>query len=138
MEYQTFKNEMLNYNRYKKRQRELEEQIDDIIYQFCGVKAIRYDREPSSYNPYLSEQARLKMSELLEKPQKELDFIKLAINRINENLNKLPKDIQEMARLLFIEGHTLHYVGVINNYSYNGIYQKLKREVEKIWDMTVN
>lgn len=138
MEYQTFKNEMLNYNRYKKRKKELEEIIDNIIYEFCGVKAIRYDKEPSSYNQQLSEQSRLKMSELLEKPQKELDFIKLAIIRINTNLNKLPKDVQEIARLLFIEGHTLHYVGVLNNYSYNGIYQKLKREVEKIWDIIAN
>lgn len=132
MEYQTFKNEMLNYKRYKKSINELEQKIDDIIYHYCGVRAIRYDKESVSFNEQISNEMFHKMSEALQEPQKELDFTIRAIQRIEHNLSKLPKEVQEMAKMLYIDRYPLIYVGAAFGYSHNGVYQKIKREVEKI------
>lgn len=137
MDYKTFRNEMLNYRKYKSSVREIEEKIDYIVYKYAGVRAIEYDKIPGSHNPNLQEKMLLKMSEELEEPQRELDFTYLAIQHIESKLAKLPEDVREMAIMLFVDNYPLQYVGIKYGYSRSGVHARIKREVEKIWDTMI-
>lgn len=129
MNYRTFKNEVSNLKRYEQSKRELEEKIEDIIYRYGGVKGLSYSDVKITSN---KEDRLIEMSEKLEEPQRELDWTIYTINRIKRNIAKLPSDTQEMVKLLFINERSYYYVGAIYNYTANGIYQKVKREIEKI------
>lgn len=132
MDYKIFQNELKNYNQYKKSVREIEQKIDDICYKYCGVKGISYERVPSTPNPNLTQAKLIKMSIELEEPQRELDHTLMKIQDIERNLAKLPQKVREMALMLYADGYSYHYVGRLNGYSHNGIYQMMKREIEKI------
>lgn len=132
MNFDTFKHELSNLKAYKKSLVRIQEEMEDIIYQYAGVKGIRYDREPSLRNVYMSEDAKLKMSEALEEPQKEYDFTLIAIQRIERNLSMLPEDVREMCELHYVERMALKMVGDIFGYTPSGILRKIEREVERI------
>lgn len=129
MNYRTFKNEVSNLKRYEQSKKELEEKIEDIIYRYGGVKGLSYSDVKIASN---KEDRLIEMSEKLEESQRELDWTIYTINRIKGNIAKLPSDTQEMVKLLFINERSYYYVGTIYNYTANGIYQKVKREIEKI------
>lgn len=132
MNFNTFKNEVSNYVSYRRSLKHLEEERDDILYQYGGAKGIAYDRISGSGDPHSRERMLLEMSEKLEEIERAIDHTQIKIDDIERYMSKLPDDIREMATMLYVEKHTLRYVGMVNGYSYNGIYQKVKREVEKI------
>ena len=132
MDFKIFQNELKNYNKYKKSIRQLEEKIDDICYKYCGVRGVSFDRQITTPNPSLTETKLIKMSIELEEPQRELDHTLLKIQDIERNLSKLPNNIREMALMLYADGYSYHYVGVLNGYSHNGVYKLMRREIEKI------
>lgn len=132
MNYDTFKHEVSVLKAYKKSLRQIEEEMEDIIYQYCGVKGIRYDREPSIRNVAMEEATKLKMSEALEEPQREYDFTLMMIQRIERNLLLLPQDVREMCVMHYVDRMPLAYVGDAYGYTPSGAIRKMQREVEKI------
>lgn len=132
MNFDTFKHELCNLNAYRKSLKKIREEMEDIIYHYAGVKGIRYDREPSLRNIYMTEDAKLKMSEALEEPQKEYDFTLMMIQRIERNLAQLPEDTREMCVMLYVERYALKIVGDAFGYTPSGILRKIEREVERI------
>lgn len=132
MNYDTFKHEVSVLKAYKKSLRQIEEEMEDIIYQYAGVKGIRYDREPSMRNIHLAESVKLKMSEALEEPQREYDFTLMAIQRIERHLSMLPEEVREMCIMHYVDGFPLVYVGDAFGYSPSRVLRIIKSEVEKI------
>lgn len=132
MRYKTFKNELMNYKSYLHSIDEIERRIDDICYQYCGVRGISYDKVGITFNEHMNAERWQRLHDALIEPQRELDHTIIKIHDIERNLSKLPEQVKEMCIKLFVEGHSFQYVGHLNNYSANGIYQLVKREVEKI------
>ena len=132
MNYDTFKHEVSVLKAYKKSLRQIEEEMEDIIYQYCGVKGIRYDREPSIRNVAMEEATKLKMSEALAEPQKEYDFTLMAIQRIDRHLSMLTDEVREMCIRHYVDRRALVDVGEEFGYTPSGVIRKMKREVEKI------
>lgn len=136
MRYELFVLQLKMLKAYEESKEDIERQIDDIVYQFCGVKGVRFDKEPAQFNQYLSQEAFWEMSERLKEPEKELDFTIMAINRmkpiVEDNISKLPELTQKAVKLLFFENKTYEEVGNIIGYSDHGIWQKVRRDVENI------
>lgn len=132
MDYKMFKNEISNLKAYYRSANELKMDIEVLWHELSGLKAIRYDKQPSSFNPELSESYRLELIDRIEKKQKELDFTYLAIERYQSELERLPGEIKAMVEQIFIEGKTFAEVGKTIGYSDNGLHYKIKKEVEKI------
>lgn len=136
MRYELFVLQLKMLKAYEESKVDIEREIDDIVYQFCGVKGVRFDKEPAQYNQYLSQEAFWEMSERLKEPEKELDFTIMAINRmkpiVEKNISKLPELTQKAVKLLFFENKTYEEVGNIIGYSDHGIWQKVRRDVENI------
>lgn len=136
MRYELFVLQLKMLKAYEESKEDIEREIDDIVYQFCGVKGVRFDKEPAQFNQYLSQEAFWEMSERLKEPEKELDFTIMAINRmkpiVEENISKLPELTQKAVKLLFFENKTYEEVGNIIGYSDHGIWQKVRRDVENI------
>lgn len=132
MDYRVFKNEISNLKAYYRSKKEIENELEVMWHELSGLKAIRYDKQPSSFNPELSESYRLELIDRIEKKQKELDYTILAIERYESELERLPSDIREMVEQIFILGKTFAEVGKTIGYSDNGLHYKIKKEVEKI------
>ena len=136
MRYELFVLQLKMLKAYEESKEDIEREIDDIVYKFCGVKGVRFDKEPAQFNQYLSQEAFWEMSERLKEPEKELDFTIMAINRmkpiVEENISKLPELTQKAVKLLFFENKTYEEVGNIIGYSDHGIWQKVRRDVENI------
>lgn len=136
MRYELFVLQLKMLKAYEESKEDIEREIDDIVYQFCGVKGVRFDKEPAQFNQYLSQEAFWEMSERLKEPEKELDFTIMAINRmkpiVEDNISKLPELTQKAVKLLFYENKTYEEVGNIIGYSDHGIWQKVRRDVENI------
>ena len=132
MDYKTFRNEISNLKAYYRSAKEIEIELEKMWYELSGIKAIRYDKQPASYNPELSETYRLELIDRIEKKQKELDFTYLAIERYKGELDRLPSDIRELVVQLFIQNKTFAEVGKTIGYSDNGLHYKIKKEIEKL------
>lgn len=136
MKYELFVLQMKMLKALEDSKEDIERQIDDIVYQYCGVRGIRYDKEPASFNQYLAQEVRNQMSDALIEPEKQLDYTVYAIKQIKpiveDNISKLPELTQKAVKLLFWENKTFEEVGKIIGYSDHGIWQKVRRDVEKL------
>lgn len=132
MEYRTFRNEISNLNAYYKSRYEIEAELETMFYDLTGVKGVRYDKLPASYNPSLSEQTKLELLDKIEEKEKELDYTLLAIDRYERNLNRLSEEIKGYVERLFILGETFERVSRNAGYSKSAILYRIKAEVEKL------
>lgn len=130
MNFEIFKNELLNYNAYRRSLHNLQEEADSIIYQYGGVKGVSFDRIPGSSLP--KDSVLLEMSEKLEDIERAIDHTQIKIQDIERNLAKLPEDIREMCILLYVKRYPLRYVGELNGYSHTGLRMKIVRAIERI------
>lgn len=136
MKYNLFIYQMRLLKSYKEREKELEEEIDNIFYDFTGVKGVAYDRPRYSYNNTLAMENLHKMMNKLEKPQKELDYTINSIQQlepiVNENINRLSSEMQDIVKCLYWDNNTLEHTGELYGYSVSALWKKIKREIEKI------
>ena len=132
MNFKIFCRDMRSYKAFKDSIPKLNEQIDDIFYKYAGVRGIRYDKQPMSFSPELASETMERMLQEVSVPQKELDKAERRVRECEEYLAKLPKDVKEMCIDLFVHERT--YDAVCYNYGYTkaGLWQRVKREVERI------
>ena len=136
----------MNYNRFvlqmkmlkscKESKEDLEKEIDDICYQYCGVRGISYDRESITSNPYMTDEKLTLLSEALEEPQRQLDFTIEAIKQLEPivygDLYRLPEDMQHVCIKVFWHNKSFDEVGKEVGYSRNGLWYRVKKEIEKL------
>lgn len=132
MDYKTFKNEISNLKAYYKSLAEIKDEIEKLNYDLTGVKGVRFDRQPASYNQSLSEWYRLDLIEKIESKEKELDYTELAIKRYEANLKRLPKEIRYAVKQIFINGETFAETGEKLGYTDAGLHYVIKKEIEKL------
>lgn len=132
MDYYKFTYEMRLLGRLYKSMTDLENEYERIIYEMSGVKGIRYDKEPSSHNPILAESIRSEYSEKLTEIENQIDKTKIAINQYESDFNQLTDEFKPLIEQLFIQGKSFAEVGKNVGYSDNGLYNKVRRYIEKL------
>lgn len=131
MTFEVFTSGLSNLKEFKHSLTEIESDLSLILYEMTGVKGISYDKQPSSYNPSLTEEKRLEMVERYNEKQQEYDFTLLTIRTIEGQLQKMPQDLQIMLGEKFINGMTYEEIAKIHGYSANGMWHYIRRETEK-------
>ena len=132
MDYTTFTSEIKLIRSYRRSKKEIETQIDSLWYELSGVKGVNFKKEPSSHNPSLTEIRRLELYDEIEELNRELDFTIEAIKRYERNLNLLPSDIREMVEQIYFKDVPMATVSENAGYSTSGLYNRIRRAVEKI------
>ena len=132
VDYRSFKNELENYESYLIAKEQIEQEIEQIIYVMSGVRGIRYDKEPGSFNPELSEEKRLDLIEKKSEKEIELAFIVHAIKLIELKLSKLSKEDKEICMRIIAEGESSEAVSRQNGYTRGGMWKRIKREISRI------
>jgi len=128
--------QMKMYKQLVDNKNDLEALIDDIIYRYAGVRGIRYDKVPMTFNQALASDTFHRMSIELEKPQSELEFTLKAIAEIEpmilNNLKKFDDLTQTILKMKFFENKTYEEVGDVVGYSASAVWKKIRREVKKV------
>ena len=136
MNYDLFKYQMKMIKLYKEYREDLKAEIDQLIYTYCGVKGISYDKEFSISNPYGNDEKLVLLAEKLKEPQQALDFTEKAIRElepiVDGYLEKLPPEIKEVVIQKYWHNKTFEEVGKMVGYSDYGIWMKVKKEVLKL------
>ena len=136
MNYNHFILQMKMLKSYRESKEDLKQEIDDIIYQYCGVKGIQYNKEPVTSNPYLTGEKLIMLSEALEEPQRQLEFAEKAIAQlepiVNENLDKLPEQTRDVMIKLLWEKKTFYEIGKEIGYTQGGLWKRIKKEISKL------
>ena len=132
MDYRGSKNELGNYYQNLKHIDELKEEIELILYEMTGVKGIRYDKEPTSYNPELSAEKRLDLIDRKEEKEIELEYMTASVKYIEMKLSKLSKEDKEICLKIISEGVSAEKVRREVGYSKSGIWKRIKRELQGI------
>ena len=136
MNFDLFSMQMRMLGEYKRSLIDIEYEIDDIIYKYAGVRAIQYDKTRMAFNKNIADEVLDRMFEELKAPQKEKDRIENAIKELEKicdiNLEKLPKDVQKMCEMVYLNKKTYESVGKIFGYTPSGLRYKIKAEGERI------
>lgn len=132
MDYKMFKNELENYYKHLKNKDKIEKEIENIHYEMTGVKGIRYDKIPTSYNKEISEERFLDLSEKIEEKLIELQYTVSSIRYIEMKLKKLSDEDKEICLKIISEGISAEKVRKEVGYSKSGIWKRIKRELTGI------
>ncbi len=132
MKVEAFKDLLKHYYDYQRSIVQIREDMDALLYEMTGVKGIRYDRVPSSYVPGMADEKKLEYIERLNEKETELDFTYAAIKMIEMKLSKLSKEDKEICLDVLNRKVTYEEAGKRKGYSKNGMWVKVKREIEKI------
>lgn len=132
MDYKGFKNELENYYKHLKNVENIKKEIEDILYEMTGVKGIRYDKEPSSYNPQLSMERKLELIDQKEEKEIELDYTIASIRYIEKKLSKLSQEDKDICLKIISKGISSEKVRQEVGYSKSGIWKRIQRELTGI------
>lgn len=92
-ELKAFKNELKNYNFYKDRIKALDELIQTCYDMLSGVKAIRYDKEPSHALPNKDVEYRIRAE--IDKHEQNKARTQAKLDDLDKILNKIELPIRE-------------------------------------------
>ncbi len=101
------KDEIRNYRKYCQYKADLIEMLDSLWYELTGVKGIRYDKQPTSFNSAITEERRLSLLDKIDQYESELTRMDMQIRYIDSVLDRLDKDENELVTYVLVEGHTL-------------------------------
>lgn len=131
MDYRTFTINLSRYESNRKALAKAEDDLDLILYDMTGVKGISYNKMPGSYNESLSALKSLEMVEKYNEKLNEVEYYKNAIKSVDIIKQRLPMELWVMLRDKFVYNMTYSAVGIKYGMSANGMWNYLKREVEK-------
>ena len=132
MKVEAFKDLLKHYYDYQESIVQIQEDMDLLLYDMTGVKGISYDKIPLSFDPKLSEQIKLEYIERMAEKEAELDFTYAAIRMIEMKLSKLPKEDKKICLDILNRNITYEEAGKKIGYSKHGMWQSVKRKMEKI------
>lgn len=132
MTYQTIKNELRNYKQYLRNADRLKEEIEGILYEMAGVKGIKYDKVPGSYNQAAAQQRMLDLIEMKEEKELEYEHTLISLKLIEMKLSKLEEDDRKACIRIMSDGESYEKVGSDMGYTATGMWRRLKRKLEEI------
>jgi len=127
-----FKASFEDYENYLEVERRLKEKIEMLYDDLSGVKGIRYDKIPSSYNPEAVETKKLELIDLINLKQAELKVLESKYQYFRMILAKLDDEDIELLRRLIIKKESYEQVGNDMGYSQGGLWKYVDRLIESI------
>lgn len=131
MNYKIFTFQLKQYAANKEMADKARSELEDILYEMTGVKGVRFDTIPSSYNPHLAELRKLELIEMREEKENELKYLEASIRSVDMIKQRMPRKLWLMCYDKFAKDMTYKAVGQKYGYSDNGLWHLMKREVEK-------
>lgn len=101
------KAEIRSYRKYCRYKVDLLDRLDELWYELTGVKGIRYDKEPTSFNPTITEERRHSLMDKIDYYQSELDRVDRQIRHIDKILDSMDPEDLKIINYFLIEGHQL-------------------------------
>lgn len=129
---ESFKKLLSSYYEYQKNISKIKDELEDLLYQMTNVKAIRYDKAPSSFNPGLNEEIRLDLIEKKEEMETELEYTILAIRLIEMKLKKLSPEDKQICLEILNRKVTYEQAAIEKGYSKNALWSQVKKKIEGI------
>lgn len=130
MNYKIFVSELRVYKQYVYEINKLKARIEEIEYLEAGVKGVRFDNVPSTFNQSLSEERRLELIEQKAEIEKEVERLEMRKQLVIDEFEKLDTHTKLMC-LEIMNGKTLAQIGEVFGYTESGVMRKLKRGIEK-------
>lgn len=135
MTYESFVAHLKSLRAYNESTKKLKIDVYVLEYDLEGVKAIRYDKIPGSYNPSYNNEKQLEKideyNEVLQKLNKEEKIMLETLELVKKPLETMPKYLKNMVIEKYIDGVSFDDLGRKYGYSERGMSKMLKREVEK-------
>lgn len=125
------KSELRSYKDYLSYRQHLKQQIMLIEHEMTGLKAIQYDKIPTTVNPEAAEQKRLGLIEKKDYYQSELTRTEMNINYVEKLLASLNDDDLKMINIL-VSNETLREAGKRMYISHPTLYYRLMKIINKV------
>lgn len=127
-----FKASLEDYENFLKREAELKEKIEMLYDDLSGVKGIRYDKIPSSYNPEAIETRKLELIDLINLKQAELKVLQSKYDYFRMIMSKLDDEDITLLHRLFVKKDGYERVCNEMGYSVGGLWKYVDRLIESI------
>ena len=131
MTYDVFTTNLSKLKSYREQAVILKGELEDLFYIMTGVRGVGFDNIPTSFNPHLAEIKRLDLIEKYDEKMREYNSINMMVQTIESIYDRMPKDVKEMLKDVYIKKITFKKASVKYNYSDCGFWYMLKRETEK-------
>ena len=131
MDYRTFCIDLENYAENLKRLKKAEDELEVILYDLCGVRGVSYDSIMVHGNPSQKALNWLKLEDKYNAKESEVERYRTAIRNVEQVKKRLPKELWLMLNDKFVKGMTYSALGIKYGYSDHGIWNMMRREVEK-------
>ena len=131
MTYAIFTANLRNMREMRRELKKIEDELEVILYDMTGVKGIRYDNTPVSFNPSLSALKQLEGIERYDELLRERNYLQTAIAQTEECMEGMPTRLKSMLIDLYVHGLTYKKAGEKYGYSDYGLWSYVKRETEK-------
>lgn len=124
-----FKNELKNYNFYKKRVKAQQELIDLNYDMLSGVKAIRYDKEPTHTPP--NKDVEYKLRAEIDAHTLLRDTTQAKIDEIDKVLNLIESSCREAIIEAICNKKGLEKVAKSRNISKEGLFYQINKGIKE-------
>ena len=131
MDYRTFCIDLENYAENLQRLQKDEDELEVMLYDLCGVRGVSYDSIMVHGNPSQKALNWLKLEDKYNAKESEVERYRTAIRNVEQVKKRLPKKLWLMLNDKFVKGMTYSALGIKYGYSDHGIWNYLKREVER-------
>ena len=132
MKTESFKKLLGSYYDYLNSAQQLKGEINLIIYDMENVKAIQYDKEPSSFNAQFAQERMLDLIEKKAEKELELEYTTTAIRLIELKLSKMDEEDKELCLNILNKKITYEEAGKKKGYSKNGMWNVVKNKLEDV------
>lgn len=128
---QAFKNELRNYNFYRKEKKKIKEKINLEYYNLANVKGVNPQKQPGTTNEeYLHEKRNEVYERIAELKEKEKEY-SVKIKAIDMVLKKIPEKNRKIIVELFIEKKDANKICEKNFVSKSTLYYRVDVWLEK-------
>lgn len=132
MTVEEFKACFKSYVNFVKEEKKIEDKIEELYYELSGVKGIRYDKIPSSFNKELANERQLLLIELINTKQAELKYKRAQFEYFELLMSKFTKEEIVLLYRLLIKEQTYDSVGLDLGYSASGFWKYVERLIGSV------
>lgn len=122
---------MRNYNAYLERLNKLDSKLELLYYELSGVKGVRYDKLPGSFNKLRADEKKYSLMKEISEVESEITRISLQIDRVDRVLDSI-KDIEIRNAIyeIYIEGKRCRDVAEDLYMSHTTLLRKINKALE--------
>lgn len=129
-----FKSKLKDYRIYYSMFLKLNERLSNLWYELEGVKAIQYDKEPSSHNNYLIQERKYALSEKIKEAQAQINSLNEKLSYIDCILEKMQPEIRDTIIDIYINKKSIRKAAKKCNISHTALLKRINKEIARLLD----